>query len=127
MSQPLAPNLGQSHLHAAFIADHSAMLHSFVLAAEKFPVCHRSENLGAEKSITLGLKSSIVDGFRLGDFPVRPGPNLLGRRQTDLDAVKISNHIGSVIWILSKQDKHPWRKKSSIKLKLHLCSHCPRA
>src|SRR5438093_2561486 len=103
MSQPLAPHLRQGHFDAALVADNSAVLHAFVLAAKTLPVCYRPENLGAKQTITLRLEGPIVDGFGFGDLSMRPGANLLRRCQTNFDTVKISSHTGAVIRVLSKQ------------------------
>jgi hypothetical protein len=48
------------------------MLEAFVLATKAFEVLDWAEYLGAKQSITLGLEGTVVDGFRLFNFPVRP-------------------------------------------------------
>src|SRR5262245_24321097 len=90
------------------------MLHPFVFAAEALPVCYRTKNLGTEQAVALRLESSIVDRFRFGDFALRPGTNLLGGSQTNLNAVKISNDIASIVGILSKQGKPPLGYKREV-------------
>jgi hypothetical protein len=86
------------------------MLHPLVFATQAFPVRNRTENLGTEQTVTLGLEGTVVDGLRLRDFAFGPGTNLLGRGQANLDAVKISDDVASIVGILSKQSKPPWDK-----------------
>src|SRR5438874_13475489 len=89
MAQPLTPDFGKSDLDAAFIANHTTMFHTLVLAAEAFPVRNGTENTSAKQAIFLRLERSIVDGFRLGYLAMRPRANLFWRGQTDPNAVKI--------------------------------------
>jgi len=42
------------------------------------PIGDGAKNLGAEKTVTLGLEGAVVDGLGLGDFAVRPGANFSG-------------------------------------------------
>src|SRR5438034_2308851 len=85
----LAAHLGQRHLDAALLADHSAMLQALVLAAQALVVLDRAEDLGAEEAVALGLEGPVVDGLRLFDFAVGPRADLLGRSQPDLDRVEL--------------------------------------
>src|SRR5579875_1947351 len=107
MSQPFPANFGKGHFNAALVADHSAMLHALVLAAQAFPVCHGTENPRAEKTIPLRFKGAVINGFRLGDLSVRPGTNLLRRSQTQPDHVKFANQADSVVRAASKQFAPP--------------------
>src|SRR5207237_6178497 len=70
VTHALAANLRLGDLDATFVADDAAMLHALVLAAEAFPVGDRTEDLRAEETVALGLESTVVDRFRLGDFAV---------------------------------------------------------
>ena len=72
MAHALAPNLRLRHLNTAFVADHTPMLHPFVLAAETLPVVHRTEDFGAEQTIALRLERPVIDCFWFGYFAVRP-------------------------------------------------------
>ena len=101
--QPLAADLRERHLHAALVANDAPVLHALIFSAQALPVRHRSENPGAEKSIPLRLEGPVVDGLRLGDFAVRPGPDFFRRRQTDADGVELTNQADSVIRVASKQ------------------------
>ncbi len=95
----LAAHFTQSDFHAALVANHAAVLHALVLAAQTFPVRHRTENLGAEQAIALGLEGAVIDGFRLGHLAVRPRANFLGTRQADANGIKIRDLTGAIIWL----------------------------
>src|SRR5208283_4377656 len=62
------------------------------------------EDAGAEQAIALRLEGAIVDRLRLGDFPVRPTANLLGRSQADADGVEIGDGISEIKWTRAVQD-----------------------
>src|SRR4029077_17828052 len=97
MAKPLAPHLAEGNFDAALIADHSAMLHALVLAAQALPIRDRAENLGAKKAIALRLEGAVVDGLRLGNFAVGPGTDLFRTRQTDANGIEIRDQAGTVI------------------------------
>jgi hypothetical protein len=65
------------------------VLHALVLAAQALPVGDRAEDLGAEKAVALRLERAVVDGLGLGDLAVRPGEDLLRRRQRNANGVEI--------------------------------------
>src|SRR5262249_8000652 len=90
VAQPLAPDLRLRDLDAALVADHAAVLHALVLAAEALPVGDRPEDLRAEQSVALRLERPVVDRFRLGGLAVRPRLDLLGRSQADANRVEIA-------------------------------------
>jgi hypothetical protein len=81
MPHALSPNLGLDDFDAALLAYDTAMLHALVLAAVALVVLDRSENLGAEEPISLGLESPIVDCLGLLDFTERPFSNRIGRSE----------------------------------------------
>jgi hypothetical protein len=66
------------HLDAALVADHAAVLHALVLAAQALPVGDRSEDLRAEQPVAFRLERAVVDRFRLGHLAVRPRHDLVG-------------------------------------------------
>ena len=68
VAHALAAHLGQRDFNAALFADHATVLQALVLAAQALVVLDRPENLGAKKSVTLGLERAVVDGLRLFDF-----------------------------------------------------------
>ncbi len=96
MAEALTADLRQSDFHAALVADDAAVLHALVLAAQALPVGDRAEDAGAEQAVTLGLEGTVIDRLRLGDFAVRPAPDLLGRGQADTDSVEISDRISEI-------------------------------
>ena len=94
MAEALAADLGQGDFDAALVADDAAVLHALVLAAEALPVGDGSEDAGAEEAVALGLEGAVVDGFRLGDFAVRPAADLF--RAGELDLIASKSAIGLV-------------------------------
>ena len=103
VTETFAAHFRQRDFDAALVADDAAVLHALVLSAQTFPVRHRTENSGAEQAVFFRLERSVVDGFRLGDFAVRPRANLFRRGQTDSDAVKIGDGRRPVVRIRSNQ------------------------
>ena len=91
VAEALAADFAERDFHAALVADHAAVLHALVLAAEAFPVRDGTENFRAEQAVALGLEGTVVDGLRLGDFAVRPGPDFFRTRETDPDGIEIRN------------------------------------
>ena len=89
VTHAFATHLGLCDFNAALLADHTAVLEALVLAAQAFVVLDRAKDLGAEQTITLGLESTVVDRFRLLHFTERPGTDLLGRGQADLDGIEM--------------------------------------
>src|SRR6185369_14189384 len=81
VSQTLAAYLAQGHFHAALVANHAAVLHPLVLAAQALPVGYGAKNLGAEQTVPLGFESTVIDGLRLGDFTVRPRTDFFRTRR----------------------------------------------
>src|SRR6266536_172086 len=77
MTEPFSTHLGLSYLDSAFIADHSAMLHALILAAQALPVRNWTKDTRAEESITLWLEGPVIDRLRLCHLTVRPLPDLL--------------------------------------------------
>ena len=94
---PFPPDLREGNLDAAFVADHTAVLHPLVLAAQAFPIRHRSEDAGTEQAVPFRLKGSIVDRLRLDHFAVRPGADLFRGCQADSDTVEINHGTDAII------------------------------
>jgi hypothetical protein len=78
VAQALAADFGERDFHAALVADHAAVLHALVLAAEALPVGYRAKDAGAEQAVALRLEGAVVDGLGLGDFAMRPAPDFSG-------------------------------------------------
>ena len=93
VAQAFAANFRQRDFHAALVADHSAVLHPLVLAAETLPIGYRTKDARAEQAVALRLERAVVDGFRLGDFTMRPAPDFFRRCQADADSIEIGNRV----------------------------------
>src|SRR5690606_38723229 len=89
MAHALATHLGHGNFDTALFANDAAMLQALVFAAKAFVVLDRTEDLCAEQAITFGLEGTVVDGFRLAYFAVRPRPHFFRRRDADLDGIEL--------------------------------------
>ena len=85
---PLAAHLGAGDLDAAALADDPLEAHPLVLAAVALPVPRRAEDLLAEQAVLLRTQRAVVDRLRLLHFTVRPGADLVGGGQPDLELVE---------------------------------------
>ena len=94
VAHALAAHLAHRHFHAALVADHAAVLHALVLAAQALPVGDRPKDARAEQAVALRLEGAVVDGLRLGDLAMRPAADLLRRCQHDADGVEVGNRAG---------------------------------
>ena len=92
----LAAHFGAGHLDAAPVADHALVPDLLVLAAVALPVLRRTEDPLAEQTVFLGPQRPVVDGLRFCDLTVRPGLNLIGRRQGDTYCVEVVAALGHV-------------------------------
>src|ERR1700685_4533567 len=97
MAQKLAADFAERDFHSALVADHTAMLHALVLTAETLPVGDGAENLGAEQAVALRLEGTVIDGFRLGYFAVRPRTYFFRTRQADANGIKICYLAGTIV------------------------------
>ena len=88
MAHTFTADFGRGDFDAALVADGASVTHLFVLAAFAFPVFGRSENLFTEETIGFCLQGSVIDGFRLCHFPVRPFKDLFRRSDTDFHGIK---------------------------------------
>src|SRR3982751_4745757 len=109
VSQALTAYFRQRDFDAALVADHAAVLHALVLAAEALPVGDRSKDAGAEEAIPLRLERAVVDGFGFGDLTMRPAADLLRRSQHDADCVEVGDRAGKLEWIRTEQGVPPWQ------------------
>src|SRR3954471_19423854 len=96
MAEALAPDFGKCDFDATLVADHAAMLHALVLAAQAFPVSDRPKDAGAEQTIALRFEGAVVDRLRLRDLAVRPAADLFWRGQADPDGIKILDCVTHV-------------------------------
>src|SRR5690606_12509623 len=114
VAHALATHLGQGDLGAALLADHAAVLHALVFAAQALVVLDRTEDGRAEQAIALWLERAVVDGLRLLDFAEGPRTDQVRRRERDLDRVEVER--GTLLVEQVEQVFHflsPQRSKSS--------------
>src|SRR5258708_40358572 len=102
MAEPLTTHLGLRDFDPALVADHAAVLHALVLAAQTFPGGDGSEDPGTKQTIALRLKGAVIDRFRLGNFAVRPPTDLFGRSQRDANRLKVRRELR----VLLMKSKH---------------------
>ncbi len=88
MAHAFTTHLGQRNFNTALFADNTAEFHPLVFAAKAFIVLDRTKNTRAEQAIPFWLERTIVDGLGLLDFAIRPGTDLFGRCQLNLDLIK---------------------------------------
>ena len=91
VTHALTTDLGQRDFNATLFTDHTAVLEALVLAAQALVVLHRAKDLGTEQAVTLRLKGTVVDGFRLFNFAVGPGPDHLRGCQADSNGIELFN------------------------------------
>jgi hypothetical protein len=92
-------HLRVGNLDTTTVTDNSLIPDRLELSAVAFPLLGSSKNPFTKKSIFLGSQSPIVNSFRLFNFAVAPGSNLIWRGQFDHYAVKILNfpHASSLV------------------------------
>ena len=89
MTHPVTTNFGLGNFYATFLTNNPPVLEALVFAAQAFVVLDRAKNLGTKQTVTLGLKSAVVDCFRLFDLAKRPRANLFRRCHANLDGIKM--------------------------------------
>ena len=72
VTHALTTHTGQCHFNTALLADDTTVLEPLVLAAQALVILDRAEDLGTEKTVTLRLERTVVDGLRLFDLTKRP-------------------------------------------------------
>ena len=65
------------------------MFEPFVFSAQTLVIAGRAEELGAKQAIALWLERPVVDGFGLLDFTIGPRTDLVWRRDSYTDGIKI--------------------------------------
>ena len=88
VTHAFATHLLRRDLDTALLADHAAILHALVLAAQALVVLDRAEDPGAEQAVPLRLEGPVVDGLRLLHLAERPGTDLVGAGERDPDVVE---------------------------------------
>src|SRR5439155_17331927 len=89
VAHPVAANLRARDLDAAAFADDALEPDALVLPAVALPVAGWTEDALAEQAVLLRLQRPVVDGLGLLHLAVRPRPDLVGRRQSDPQFVKV--------------------------------------
>src|SRR3546814_564313 len=86
VAHALAAHLRERDLDARLPEDDAAILHALVLAAQALVVLDRTEDAREEQAVPFRLEGTVVDGLRLLDLAVGPGPDALraGDRNADL-------------------------------------------
>src|SRR5207302_10481347 len=70
-------------------ADDALVADALVLAAVALPVLRRTEDALAEETVALGLERAVVDRLRLRYLAGGPVADLLRRRKSNADCVKV--------------------------------------
>src|SRR3974390_1625207 len=89
VAHALAAHFRLRHFDAALFANDAPMLQALVLAAQALVILDGTENLGAEKTVTLGFDRAVVDALRLLRLAEGPRPNHFRRRETDSNRIEI--------------------------------------
>ena len=85
VSHALSSDLLFCHLNTAVVTNDTFVTDALVFAAMTFVVLYGTENLLAEKSVSLRLVGAVVDGFGFQNLTARPFFYLLGRCKADSD------------------------------------------
>jgi hypothetical protein len=88
MAHALAPYFGLNDFDTAFLADHAAMAHAFILATVALVILGRTKDLSAKQTIAFRLEGPVVDGLRLFYFAMGPRANFFRRSDGNFDRVK---------------------------------------
>ena len=83
MTRTLSSHLLLCHLNTATVAHDALIAYALVLTAGTLIVFLRTEDALAEKSVTLGLVCTIVDGLWFSHLAERALEDLLRRSQTN--------------------------------------------
>ncbi len=89
MTHAFTTHFGHGDFHTALLANNAAMLEALVFAAEALVIFDRAKDFGAEQAIALGLESTVVDGFRLTHFTIRPRTHFFRRGNANLDGIEL--------------------------------------
>ena len=77
VAHSLTTDFSQRDLNTTLLTNDTAVLKALVLTTQALIVFNRTKNFGAEKTVTLGLKRTIINGLWLFDFAVGPRTNHL--------------------------------------------------
>jgi hypothetical protein len=76
MSHPFSAHLRLSYLDATLIANNPLIAYPFILTTKAFKVFGWAKDPLTEKSVSLRLQGTVINGLRLDYLAVRPAFNL---------------------------------------------------
>ena len=120
MSHALAAHFGKGNFHTAFFAGYAFKFQTLIFAAQAFVVFYRAEDFGTEQAVALRLEGTVVDGFRLLHFAVRPRADGFGRGDADFDGIEFFFHAGSLQGVKQVRQIH-FCSQSGFCILLTLC------
>ena len=88
MSHSLPANFRLDNFNSAFLAHHTAMLHSLIATAETLVVLDRPEYLCTEQTVSFRLECPVIYSLRFFNFSPGPRDYILRRSQRNLDGTK---------------------------------------
>src|SRR5690606_6737504 len=89
MTQTRAADRRARHFDATLVADDPAIAYVLILTTIALKVARGAKDRLAKEAILLGTQTAIVDRLGLGNLPIRPRPDFLGRCQADTQCAKV--------------------------------------
>ena len=77
VAHSLTTDFRQRNLNTTLLTNYTAVLEALVLTTQALIVFNRAENFGAEKTVALGLKRTVINSLWLFDFAIGPRTNHL--------------------------------------------------
>ena len=94
MAQAFTSYLRLDHLDPALFTDDPAVFLPLVFSTIALPIFDWTKDLGSKQPVTLRLKCPVINRFRLLDFAMRPGTDLLWRGNRDANRTKRGRVFG---------------------------------
>src|SRR5215475_15642455 len=107
MAQPFTSYLRLDHLHTAFFTDDPAVFHPLVFPTIALPIFDWTKDLGAKQAVTLRLKCPVINRFRLLNFAMRPGADLVRRGNRDANRTERGRVFGFLEQVENAIQRHP--------------------
>src|SRR5690554_8121055 len=95
MAHTLTAHFSQSYFNTTLLTDDTTVLQTLVLTTQTFVILYRTENTSTEQTVTLRLERTVVNGFRLFNFTVRPATDHVGRSEPDANRIELFTLIRS--------------------------------
>ncbi len=89
MTHALTTHFSQRNFYTTLFTNNATVLKALVLSAQALVVLYWTKDLGTEKTITLRLERTVIDGLGLLHFAKGPGTDHLGRGQTDTNGIEL--------------------------------------